>query len=832
MRKHAAIVALAALLAATALPFAAPATDNPAASAAADNCTNAPGQAGNPCAKTVASLLAAGGAAAGANDYAGAEDDYRSALDLEIKMFGANAMPIGDTLAELALQVSNQARFEEADALFRRAQDIVERSNDVVARNRLTSYLALNAANQRKFADALVFAREATAQYRAQINDAEALAANNGPPVPVALRAELAHCLRIEAEMAVRLDDTATARAATDEVIRIVSETPQLPLWWRPDALALTAEVSEHEGQVVSAEKNYRAAIALDKKLFGDGTPTALAELKLGGFYSRQQVYDSAIATYHDALAILEKNPPAAEVLQPDEVAPLLDAAIAQPGAATNRDAFHAVQLAQSGVLDAIIAHMAARKAASDPALADLLAKSDAAQRKRDSARMDIAVEYARPADEQDPKRLDLLSAALKQASAEADARKDEIAKRYPDYAKLASAGPADPDDIAHVLQADQGFVTFLAASSESFAIAVTHDGLTIRRLTIGRDEMGQEVDALRGAFVRHLPTVSDFSTKTSYALYRNILGPLEPQLAKVHSLIVAPNSELSALPFGLLVTAEPPAGGEHAYAKTAWLVRRVAISEVPSPRAFLLLHQQAQAKATAAQDSFLGFGDPVMGGAQAAVASPCGEGTSTTADLLKSLPALPDTRHEVETVAHSFGAPASDVLLGPQANKSALASRPLDQFGVIYFATHGLLPSELACGGEPGLVLSPASGAASPVLYADEIATLHLNADLVVLSACNTAAEGGKRFGGGSLEGLADSFFDAGARAVLASNWSVPSAETATLMVDVFRSAKGQTRYAEALRQAQLAMIANPKTAHPYYWAAFTLMGLDERSH
>jgi CHAT domain-containing protein len=113
-------------------------------------------------------------------------------------------------------------------------------------------------------------------------------------------------------------------------------------------------------------------------------------------------------------------------------------------------------------------------------------------------------------------------------------------------------------------------------------------------------------------------------------------------------------------------------------------------------------------------------------------------------------------------------------------------------------------------------------------LLDASEVAALKLNADLVVLAACNTAAAGGGRFGGGALEGLADAFFNAGARAVLASHWEVPSAATTQLMTGVFQR-YGQNRQrgrAEALRQSQLALIGRPVTAHPFNWAAFTLIG------
>jgi CHAT domain-containing protein len=143
------------------------------------------------------------------------------------------------------------------------------------------------------------------------------------------------------------------------------------------------------------------------------------------------------------------------------------------------------------------------------------------------------------------------------------------------------------------------------------------------------------------------------------------------------------------------------------------------------------------------------------------------------------------------------------------------------------------MLPGELHCQAQPGLVLSPPTSPAQStandgLLTASEIAGLKINANLVVLSACNTGAGGGKSFGGGALQGLADAFFSAGAHAVLASHWEVPSAATMSLMTGTFANMAKDPRHdaAEALRQAQLALIAQGATSHPFEWAAFTLIG------
>jgi CHAT domain-containing protein len=382
--------------------------------------------------------------------------------------------------------------------------------------------------------------------------------------------------------------------------------------------------------------------------------------------------------------------------------------------------------------------------------------------------------------------------------------------------------------DFQASLHRGEAFLAFVVGAKGSYALLVTPDAVATAPLGATTASLAGDVEGLRTAFTPKLGRVPEFSLKSSYQLYRQLLAPLEPSLGGVHHLIVAPGGALDSLPLSLLVTAEPKGG----YANAAWLVRRMAVSQVPSPRALVLLRSEHVARAP---QPFFGVGDPAFNGSSAkalsVLASACQQGAGADPALLRALPPLPETAAEVQIVGRSFGSPT--ILTGARATETAVRDAHLEQYDVVYFATHGVLPGELHCQSEPGLALSPPpGGAASPaadgLLSASEIAGLKLNADLVVLSACNTAAEGGTRFGGGALEGLADSFFDAGARAVLASHWQVPSAATEKLMTTVFaRYAKDPSRdLAEDLRQAQLAMIANGATAHPFNWAAFTLIG------
>jgi CHAT domain-containing protein len=691
----------------------------------------------------------------------------------------------------------------------------------------------------------LKFARDGTAVRRAEVDAAKRATANPDDTsadltAPATLEGELAHGLRIEAEMALRLGDYGTAQSAAEEALWIITEAPGLPLWWRPETISLMGEVNAAQKRVVVAERDFIDALQMDQKLFGDTAPTARAQLRLGKFYSEQQLYPASVAAFRAAFAILAKDAIARSQIVSDQIIPFLVAASAlerqdpAQSAALDADMFRSVQLVNSSVADKTLARVAVRQAAGNPALADLVRQYQDALKSRDNVRLDLVVENAKPNEERKPDRVQKLDAAFKAASVNADALLQKVQESYPDYAKLADPGPADLSAVQAQLGPRDAFLEFVVGVKSAFALLVTRNGLTARPLQVTSEGLSGDIAQLRRAFVPKLGHAGDFSLKTSFALYQQLLAPLEPSLGGIDHLIEAPDGDLASLPLALLVTSEP--GGN--YQNAAWLIRRMAITQVPSARAFVEL-RTARASRTPASKPFFGVGNPAFAGGAAsaralsALASTCQQDGPADPALLRALPPLPETAVEVQAVGRTLKADPGSILLGAAANKVAVRSAPLDQYQVLYFATHGLLPGELHCQAEPGLVLSPPPGppsniASDGLLRASEIAGLKLNADLVVLSACNTAAAGGTSLGGGALEGLADSFFAAGARAVLASHWEVPSAATQKLMTSVFAAyARDPSRdLAEALRQAQLGLIAQPATANPFDWAAFTLIG------
>lgn len=779
---------------------------------------------------------------AGASDnYASAEAHYRDALSVEQKLFGPDSIVVGQTLTELALQVSNQGRFSEAAALFHRASPIIEASSDNDARARFDSYSALDAANQRHYPEALDFARQATAARRAQI--AAATKANtasdpSGGSVAGISQGELSHDLRLEAAMALRVGDLASARASAEEALWIVSEEPGLPLWWRSDTVGLMGQINERQGRVVAAEHDLRDARDLDTQIFGETAPAALSNLRLAEFYTRQQLYGPALDAYRIAFGIAAKDPVTRGQIYSDDVVQFITADMGNGAsaeqAARDTEIFRTSQFASTGVADQTIARVAARRAAGNDALASLVAQLQKATADRDRARVDLAAAMARPNDERDADLESSLNDKAKLASATADDLTVKVRQTYPAYADLAHPGPADLAAVQSQLAANDAMVVFIVGEASSYALVVRQHSFSSVPLAIGRDALAADVSDLRSAFVPALGRVPDFSLKNSYALYQSIFAPVESQLSGVDHLVIVPGGPLSSLPLSLLVSQNPGDGRD--YTNAAWLVKRFAISEVPSPRSLVTLKQEAASR-TPAPRPFLGLGAPLFQGASGAagakalsdLSGSCRTAGPVSPNLLRALPPLPGTAAEVQTVGARLGGANATILLAGQATEANLRAQPLNQYGVLYFATHGILPGQMHCESEPALALSPPAAAATTatdgMLTASEISSLQLNADLVVLSACNTA-ESSDGMGGGALEGLSDAFFAAGARAVLASHWEVPSAATATLMTGVFDRANRLRGVAEALRQSQLALIAQGSTAHPFNWAAFTVIG------
>lgn len=294
---------------------------------------------------------------------------------------------------------------------------------------------------------------------------------------------------------------------------------------------------------------------------------------------------------------------------------------------------------------------------------------------------------------------------------------------------------------------------------------------------------------------------------------------------------------------------------------EVAWFGRSHAITVLPAVSSLKAL--RLNAKASRARKPFLGVGNPLLDGPNSGFAAlseaarqrrRCGPASavqvaaartgvgsvvqrSGIADVaeLRQAPPLPETADELCSVAAMLGVGDADVLLGARASEVEIArlnaAGRLRDYRIVHFATHGVLAGEASGSAEPGLVLTPpavGSAANDGYLSASEIAGLNLDADWVILSACNTAAGDAK--GAESFSGLARAFFYAGARALLVSHWYVDSNATVALIKGAFMQLRANPRLgrAEALRRSMRALMDGTAdtSSHPSAWAPFVVVG------
>jgi CHAT domain-containing protein len=535
-------------------------------------------------------------------------------------------------------------------------------------------------------------------------------------------------------------------------------------------------------------------------------------------------------------------------------------------------EAFRVADAARGrSVQQALGAGAARTAAAKDAVLLDLVQREQNSKKQIDGLYRELSDLAAKPRDAKDNRggrrSPDVVRAqieAVKQARA---ALGVEIRRGFPAYAELMEPQPATMDEARAALGEGEALLAVHVGRERSFVWAVPRSGaVAFASLPVTGDQIAALVARIRQSVTPTVGTLAAqpvFDAEAAYQLYEALLKPVSPGWHGARNLVVVPHGPLGQLPFGLMLTTLPAAAAPTTvpfaqYMKLPWLVREVAITQLPSVASLRILRNVSVGRS--AQRPFIGFGDPWFSQDQArqAAAQLAGvrpldqdEAVGVRASLkrrrgvgpaeLGSLPRLPDTAEEIRALGQTLGAdPGRDILLGPAANTRAVKTLDLADYRVIAFATHGLTPGALDGLAQPALALSAPDVAhveGNGLLTMEEILGLKLNADWVVLSACDTGAGAGE--GAEAVSGLGRAFFFAGTRALLVTQWSVESTSAKTLTTELFRrqAAEPGLNRAEALRAAQLALIdgrgaVDPAGrtlyayAHPMFWAAFALVG------
>jgi len=528
------------------------------------------------------------------------------------------------------------------------------------------------------------------------------------------------------------------------------------------------------------------------------------------------------------------------------------------------------------------LADSSARVVAKDPALAALV-RTEQDLAKEISAELGaLNNQLALPSGERNDGTVRAINAALEKLRADRRTAWQDINRRFPSYANLIDPKAPTVEEIKATLRRGEAVVSFYFGQTQSFVWAVPKDGpVAFAAVPATAAELAAKVRKLREALEPQITLVSEippFDLTLAYELYASLLKPVEAAWKPAKSLIVITNGALGELPLSLLPTspaevdaqAKPLFAG---YRDVPWLARTHAVTVIPSAAALVTLRRLPPGSTD--RNQLIGFGDPYFNAQEAAEAeqtasvdktqvasseTPADAANAETATRgvalkrrasphtetvdsaeLAMLPRLPDTRLELQAMAKALDVdPGKSLYLGKDANEQNVETLDLAHYRIVAFATHGLVPGDIDGLTQPALALTAPDVAGvkgDGLLTMEKILALKLDADWVVLSACNTAAGAGA--GAEAASGLGSAFFYAGTRALLVTNWSVQSASARELMSDLFRrqSADPKLSRGEALRQAMMALVDGPGSvddaghtvftyAHPLFWAPYSVIG------
>ena len=788
--------------------------------------------------------------------FALAEPLYLRMLAIQEKTFGLEHIEVAVALYQLAELYANQLRFMQAEPLYWRSLAVSEKAlgaDNPMATASLYGLVKLYTAIGQPAKAQPIYDRVLAS-----------LAKTIGPVDP----SMLAFMLHL-APQDMSAGQLAQAEQAFGRWLAMQEKEHG------PDAPALLgdliklAEIDRLQGKYPQAEGLFKRALAIEEKLLlGDHPGLAMLLNKLAELYRDQGQQAMALTMARRATSIHRRRSTAGSTRDSGDEA-IREAAANQDGFFTHLDllarnpgneaadtvtteAFEVVQLAQASGTASAIARMTARFASGDDALAGLVRRrQDVADRMaRQEAQLLSAA--GKPPQERrvvDERMLRDEVAAAEKSIVLVDA---ELTRRFPQYQELTRAQPVSIRRVQALLKPGEAMLLYGLSDARSFVWVVTSGGSDFLPLDVKLKDVAAQVALVRAEMDsdddgrhRHV------SIDALHALYQRLFAPAESRLAGIEHVMVVPSGPLQSLPLGMLV-ATPPAGIRVAadYARVDWLARRYAFSVLPAVGSLQALRQFAGAGS--AKEPFAGFGDPSIGQEPAAgrgkrkgidvrgifrnaasTGGPAsGQALAEVADVefIRAQDGLPETASELRAMARSLKGDDKFIWLQGQATETQVKRLDLSRFRTIAFATHGVMAGQIRGTREAGLILTPPRQGSiddDGYLSASEIARLRLNADWVLLSACNTAAADGTP-GAEGFSGLAKAFLYAGARSLLVSHWSVESEATVRLTTAMLReyNANPAQGKATAHRKAMLALMDTPGYAHPLFWAPFVVVG------
>jgi CHAT domain-containing protein/Tfp pilus assembly protein PilF len=758
--------------------------------------------------------------------FSDAEPLLKRALNIREKAFGLNHRGVADSLANLAELYRAEGRYADAEPLFKRALAVYEKA---LGRDQPDVTISLGGLGnlyelEGRYTEAEPLLKRALAIQERTFGP-------NYPALSIPLN-DLGAVYKMERRYA-------EAEVLFKRALAITERTFGSNHSNLAGSLNNLAVLYGDQGRFAEAEPLYKRALQLSEKTFGPTNPqTAIAMNNLARVYLHQGSYANALAIVEKTIATNSASSRVAfATLHGSELKQLIgrDAALA--------DSYKVLQVTSSTESSEAIIRVAQRFAAGSGELAQLVRRDQDFEEEAKRLQKTLLTAVSKAPAQRNASYEQEVSQRIDTIAAEQARIHSDLNRKFPDYVALAKPLPLTVAETQSYLTDDEAVIAFSVEDNASYAWVITRSDASWTEIPIKNVGLVDKVKRLRPQFEQRSNYALPFDTTVAYQLYQSTMGPIADKLIGKTRLSMVLNGALSSIPFGLLVTQEPSG---KSLKQVDWLIKSFAITVLPSIYSLKTLRSSTLPKE--APKPMIAFADPIFSmeatlkaetGRSSAMRSLPGLYSGAKLDLealRRSLVPLPATRAEVMAIGQTLKVDKSDLRFGLDASEAVVKRTKLDQYRIVYFATHGLVAGDLAqfgkVGAEPALALTMPSHTTDfddGLLQASEVAQLKLNATWAVLSACNTASS--EVVGAEALTGLARGFLYAGARSLVVSHWAVDDITTVQLMSELFRLSQESPNlsHGEMLREAMLKLINSAQTeqdAHPAQWAAFVVVG------
>lgn len=798
-------------------------------------------------------------------------------------------------LMNQALAYSSQERFVTADGLFLKAEELLRDGATIpparLDRERalLTAYRAQDLLNRSSALNAKQFADAAAASFPTD-NAAAEFTSDGADQTMLEISSEQkrqiideasnsharAHILLLEGDLNAALD-------ASNYALDLVNLVPRTAAVYRPRFLAERALIHFEMGELRKARQDAAESAQSFADLMPGSPLEARAQLSYGRALAALGETAEAMKAFERGFQIYEENP---VIVEYKTMWPFFQIALAQreadPARAEELAArmFRAAQVIRRSITAATVSGAAALLGEGDGD------KADAVRAWREAEEEFATLKALQVIQLQDPlnqaEQTERLAKEVQKAKEKVEKLREERDQIAPEY-QTAINSPVSLADVQASLQDDEALVQIVSGEPRSLVFIIDNKRILVRAVRATEGQFAVLIASLRRAVqADSTGTVPVFRADFAHVLHNLLFGEIQNELEQYAKLVVSTTGSLQSFPVELLVT-ESPGSARSAdwairgdYTGVKWLGARQAVSYVPSPRN--LVDVRLRAGVSRAAKDVAAFGDfkPGVDPNKVLKIADLPDSCYSLARAVDTIGGLPGTAQEAKAISELFqdgGTVSMGEAFNEDALKAASESGELANFKVLHFATHGILWPTPDCFTDPALTVTATDSEDSDgLLTASEIRGFNLNAQLIVLSACNTAStyleglgnagqQAGTRAlgangsesraldvsagqsevsrtqassiiresgaGGESLSGLARAFFSAGARTVLATHWPVADAETTELMETFYAKLRNDNAtFAEALREAQHNLRSSPKTSHPIFWGPFVLIG------